>query len=136
MRQRCVEWVGVCVLASLICMSWPIGVAAQTDQLPSPWAGSDIGGPSPTGSASFGNGSFTLSAAGADIGDVSDQFHFVYQQVSGDVDILASVDSLSPADPWSKIGVMIRRDVTPIRSPQAAPTSGATLINSGSSFSL
>ena len=125
MRQRCVEWVGVCVFASLICMSWPIGVAAQTDQLPSPWAGSDIGGPSPTGSASFGNGSFTLSAGGADIGDVSDQFHFVYQQVSGDVDILASVDSLSPADPWSKIGVMIRRDVTPDAANAFATVTGA-----------
>ncbi|HUC77557.1 MAG TPA: hypothetical protein VMS04_19810, partial [Vicinamibacterales bacterium] len=87
--------------------------------------GSDIGGPSPTGSASFGNGSFTLSAAGADIGDVSDQFHFVYQQVSGDVDIQASVDSLSPADPWSKIGVMIRSDMTHDAANAFATVTGA-----------
>jgi regulation of enolase protein 1 (concanavalin A-like superfamily) len=109
----------------LICIGWPIEIVAQTDQLPSPWVGADIGNPSPTGSASFENGSFTLSAGGTDIWDVSDQFHFVYQQVSGDVDILASVDSLSAADPWSKIGVMIRSDLAPDSAHAFATVTGA-----------
>ena len=125
MRQRCVEWVGVCVLAGLISVGWPIRIAAQTDQLPSPWVGGDIGNPSPTGFASFDSGSFALSVGGADIWNVSDQFHFVYEQVSGDVDIQASIDSLSPADPWSKIGVMIRSDVTPDAANAFATVTGA-----------
>jgi regulation of enolase protein 1 (concanavalin A-like superfamily) len=116
MRQRCVEWIGVSIFVVLVGAMAPIRIAAQTDQLPSPWVGADIGFPSPAGSASFDSGSFAISAGGADIWDTYDQFHFVYQQVAGDVDILASVDSLSAADPWSKIGVIIRCD----RAPDAA----------------
>jgi regulation of enolase protein 1 (concanavalin A-like superfamily) len=50
----------------------------------------------------------TIDAAGEDIWGSSDQFHFVYQPVTGDVDVRARVDSLTAASEWSKAGVMIR----------------------------
>src|SRR4029450_8062358 len=53
-------------------------------------------------------GTFTITAGGADIWGQSDQFTFIYQQVSGDVDVVARVDSLIASDPWAKAGVMIR----------------------------
>jgi regulation of enolase protein 1 (concanavalin A-like superfamily) len=49
-----------------------------------------------------------VDGGGSDIWGTSDKFHFVYQAVSGDVDIVARVDSITQADEWSKSGVMIR----------------------------
>src|SRR5690242_10046473 len=82
--------------------------SAQSWSLPSPWSAQDIGSPALAGSASSNQGSFTITAAGTDIGGQSDQFTFIYQQVSGDVDVIARVDSITAADPASKTGVMIR----------------------------
>jgi regulation of enolase protein 1 (concanavalin A-like superfamily) len=98
--------------AFLLCTA--IAPAARADTVPSPWVGRDIGSPLVSGNASFdpaGN-AFTISAAGSDIWGTADQFHFVYQQVSGDVDIVARVDSILHADVWSKAGVMIRSSLT------------------------
>lgn len=79
---------------------------AQT--LPSPWLNADIGGPVISGTASHSSGVFTVEAAGADIWDTSDQFHFVYQQFDGDVEVVARVDGITAQHAWSKAGVMIR----------------------------
>ncbi len=76
--------------------------------MPSPWSAQDIGSPAIAGSASFDQGTFTINAAGADVEGRSDQFSFVYQQVSGDVDVSARIDSVSAASNGSKSGVMIR----------------------------
>src|SRR5688572_13670520 len=94
----------VVVLASLINVS---SVHAQA--VPSPWVGSDIGSPAIAGQSSSADGqTFTISAAGADIWNTSDEFHFVYQPIDGDVEVLARVDAVSYAHAWSKAGVMIR----------------------------
>ena len=101
----------MCLATSLAVLTaatvMPRQVAAQT-ALPSPWISQDIGGPAAEGSASFDQGVFTISGSGQDIWGTADQFHFMYQAVSGDVDIIARIDSMSPGDPWSKTGVMIR----------------------------
>jgi hypothetical protein len=83
-----------------------------TGALPAPWVDQDVGGPALTGLASFASGTFTVKAGGADIWDVSDQFHFVYQSLTGDGSIDARVASLQNTDPWAKAGVMIRQDLT------------------------
>ena len=90
------------------------GRVVQADVIPSPWAGRDIGSPAIAGHDSFdpARNAFTIAAAGDDIWDTTDQFHFVYQQISGDVDIMARVDSVLAADPWSKAGVMIRSSLS------------------------
>ena len=82
----------------------------QAAPIPSPWVAQDIGAPAVAGSSSYDSiqKAFTVSAAGSDVWGASDQFQFVYQQVTGDVDIVARVDSLLQTDQWSKAGVMIR----------------------------
>ena len=82
----------------------------QAAPIPSPWVAPDIGAPAVSGSSSYDSTqkAFTVSAAGSDVSGTSDQFRFVYQQVTGDVDIVARVDSLLQTDQWSKAGVMIR----------------------------
>jgi regulation of enolase protein 1 (concanavalin A-like superfamily) len=82
------------------------GVSAQS--LPSPWSNTDVGAPTLAGSATYASGVFTIDGAGTDIWGASDQFQFVYQQVSGDVEIVARVRALTQQHAWSKAGVMIR----------------------------
>jgi regulation of enolase protein 1 (concanavalin A-like superfamily) len=81
-------------------------VSAQA--ITSPWSSADIGAPQIAGSSSSWNGAFRIDAAGEDIWSSSDQFHFVYQSISGDVEIVARVDSFSAPHGWAKAGVMIR----------------------------
>ena len=81
---------------------------ASAQSLPSPWAGRDVGSPAVAGSASHNTGTYTIRAAGADIWGTTDQFHFVYQQITGDAEVIARVDSITRAHTWSKAGVMIR----------------------------
>jgi regulation of enolase protein 1 (concanavalin A-like superfamily) len=81
---------------------------AQAQSVPAPWSASDIGSPQIQGSSQFSNGTFTIEAAGEDIWNRSDQFHFVYRPVAGDVEIVARVDSFSAPHWWAKVGVMIR----------------------------
>src|SRR3954467_8109132 len=104
------------LLASLVGLSFlsrHTAVAQQAWSLPTPWSAQDIGNPTVAGSATFDQGTFTINAGGADIWGQSDQFTFVYQQVTGDVDVVARVDSISAAHAWSKSGVMIRSSLAP-----------------------
>lgn len=87
--------------------------AAGAQAVPAPWIADDIGVPHLSGSAWYSSGVFRIDAAGVDIGGSSDEFYFVYQQVTGDLDIVARVDSLDAAHPWSKAGVMIRSSLSP-----------------------
>ena len=80
--------------------------------VPAPWTAKDIGSPAIAGAATESGGTFTVSGAGTDIFNSSDQFQFVYQPVSGDTQIVARVASLQAANSWSKAGVMIRADLT------------------------
>jgi hypothetical protein len=58
-------------------------------------------------------GTYTMTAAGIDIWDASDQFHFAYKEVSGAAIIQAQVLSVGHTDDWSKAGVMIRDSLDP-----------------------
>jgi hypothetical protein len=102
----------VCVVARCaalaVALCLVVGTAASAQTLPSPWLTSDVGSPSLSGSASHASGVFTIDAAGIDIYGASDQMRFVYQQISGDVEIVAKVDSLVAQHAWTKAGVMIR----------------------------
>ena len=100
-------------IAAAIVVSAVEARAGQSSTLPSPWSAQDIGGPGIPGSTSFDQQVFTVDASGADIWSTADQFQFVYQQISGDVDIVARVDSLTRANDWAKAGVMIRASLKP-----------------------
>ena len=86
-------------------------VSAQT--APPPWVSTDIGSPQTAGRSTYSTGTFTITASGSDIWGTSDQFHFVYQPVTGDVEIVARIVSITTtAHRWSKAGVMIRESLT------------------------
>jgi hypothetical protein len=63
--------------------------------LPTPWLDTDVGAPSPAGSATYGAGVFNVNGSGADIFGTSDQFNYVYQPTSGNGTIIARVTSQS-----------------------------------------
>ena len=112
-RVRGILVFAILLVSSLIPSISPGSSAQQAWSLPSPWNAQDIGTPAIGGSASFNQGTFTISAAGSDIWGQSDQFTFIYQQMTGDVDVVARVDSVSAANAWSKSGVMIRSSLAP-----------------------
>ncbi|MHC4117739.1 MAG: LamG-like jellyroll fold domain-containing protein [Planctomycetota bacterium] len=60
------------------------------------------------GFAEGAGGTFTMTAAGADIAGTVDQFHFAYKVLTGPGTIVAKMDSIVETDPWAKAGVMIR----------------------------
>ncbi len=83
-----------------------------TTVAPSTWSNQDVGSPSASGSASESAGVWTIEGDGSDIWGTSDQFHYVYQSLSGDGEIEARVASLENTNSWAKAGVMIRESLT------------------------
>ena len=74
------------------------------------WATTDVGA---VGIAGFTTTtpmprSYVLHASGADIETTNDEFHFVWQSRTGDLDLQAKVTRLAITDPWAKAGLMIR----------------------------
>ncbi|MEO0509962.1 MAG: DUF1800 family protein [Verrucomicrobiota bacterium] len=73
------------------------------------WFNTDVGDVSASGStSSTGANSFELQASGNDIWNSNDEFHFAYQLLDGDAEVITRVDSLQVTNPWAKAGVMIR----------------------------
>ncbi len=65
---------------------------------------------------SFGeasSGTFTMSAAGADIWGAGDEFRYAYKQLNGDGTIVARVNNVSWSNAWAKAGVMVRESLSP-----------------------
>ena len=79
--------------------------------LPAPWLHQDIGLVGQAGSASYVSGTFSVKGSGAGITGTSDQFHFVYQALTGDGEIKAKVLSVQNTAVSSTAGVMIRESL-------------------------
>jgi len=80
--------------------------------LPVGWLNQDVGAVGTRGSASFANNTFSVKGAGADIWGTADAFQYVYQQVTGDIQIAARVDSVENTNAFAKAGVMLRQFTT------------------------
>ena len=88
---------------------WSFTTSASTaGSLPSGWNDGDVGSLGVAGAASYGGGTFNVSGSGADIWGTADAFHFAYQSMSGDGQLVARVASLANVNGWTKAGVMIR----------------------------
>lgn len=74
----------------------------------STWTTQNIGSPTPAGSFSETDGTFTVRGGGSNISGTSDQFHFVYQTLNGDGDIRARLVSMTGGNSSAKAGVMLR----------------------------
>jgi hypothetical protein len=62
------------------------------------------------------NGGAIAVMSSGDIGGAADQFHYVYQALHGDGEIVAQVLGRTGLDSWSQAGVMIREALTPTAS--------------------
>ncbi|HET7694711.1 MAG TPA: nitrilase-related carbon-nitrogen hydrolase [Vicinamibacterales bacterium] len=88
-------------------------VTVQPVSPPAPvWQSQDIGVVGVAGDASETAGTFTIRGSGADVWGTADAFHFVWQRLSGDRDIIARVATVEYVQPWVKAGVMIREQLT------------------------
>ncbi len=75
------------------------------------WTSQDIGSVAAIGSSCTDGVTFNVNGSGADIWDATDEFHFVYQQLTGDSEIIARVISMDNTDGWAKAGIMIRKSL-------------------------
>jgi len=78
-----------------------------SSSLPSPWANQDIG-TATGGSAGLSGGVYTVRGAGSDIWGSADSFHFAYQPLSGDGQIVARVTGVQNTNTYAKAGIMMR----------------------------
>src|SRR5207247_2124486 len=83
--------------------------------LPPPWQHQDIGTVVNAGDATYTTniGTFTVAGAGVDIWSTADSFHYAFQNVTGDCEVIARVVTITDSNPWAKAGVMVRESVAP-----------------------
>lgn len=87
---------------------WIASLAPVPDTIPAPWLHTDIGAVGTPGDASYVGGTLTVNASGDDIWGNADAFHYVYQSLNGNGELIARVNRLDNTDGWAKAGVMIR----------------------------
>jgi hypothetical protein len=75
---------------------------------PAGWTCADVGYPAPPGSQLYKGGTWILQGGGFDIFFNKDQFHYVWQRLSGDGSVSAQVLEQGYTDPSAKAGVMLR----------------------------
>jgi hypothetical protein len=73
---------------------------------------SDIGNPAIAGTVSIRDEGFDITAGGADIWGVKDEFNFVYVERNGDFDIVSRIESLTAPHLYTKAGLMAREELT------------------------
>jgi hypothetical protein len=73
---------------------------------------SDIGNPAIAGTVKISGDGFDITAGGADIWGIKDEFNFVYVERTGDFDIVTRIESLSAPHQYTKAGLMAREDLT------------------------
>ena len=71
---------------------------------------SDIGNPALAGKVSITDNGLDITASGADIWGTRDEFHFSYQKLMGNFEMIVQVISLSKANQYTKAGIMARVD--------------------------
>ena len=72
----------------------------------------DIGNPDISGSSLIQDNSITITAGGADVWGVEDEFRFVYMEQTGDFDLVAQIESLSDPHLYTKAGLMAREELS------------------------
>ncbi len=87
-------------------------VSANYSVTPS-WPTQDIGSVNQRGSMSYSGGTFTIAGSGSGIASTEDSFHFVYQQLRGNGQIIARITQVHDSHPTMVAGVMIRDSLDP-----------------------
>ena len=104
--MRTVQLVALCALLVLsarvtaLAADWETAVVVTTDATHEKEASVEQKG-----------NTFTIKAGGDDIWGNADQFTFAYQELSGDFEIIVTVNSLERTNDWSKAGPMARQNL-------------------------
>jgi len=97
-------------------------VRAQAQESPAPLglfeAQSDVGSVTPPGTGSYdaAAGTYTLTAAGANLWDTTDAFHFLWKKISGDAVLTADISfpvTTGEHNPHRKAILIFRQNLTP-----------------------
>jgi len=72
----------------------------------------DIGNPAIAGSVKLMKDGIGITAGGADIWGVKDEFRFSYFEQTGDFDLVARIESLTAPHLYTKAGLMAREDLS------------------------
>jgi predicted RecA/RadA family phage recombinase len=87
--------------------------AAVSSDLPAGWRSVDVGTLDVPGSATEVGGAYALRGSGVDIGTGTyDKFHYAYNWMNGDGQMVARVTGFDATDPGAKVGVMIRDGIS------------------------
>jgi len=73
---------------------------------------SDIGNPAIPGTANISKDGIEITAGGADVWGIKDEFHFAYIEKNGDFDMISRIESLTAPHLYTKAGIMAREDLT------------------------
>jgi hypothetical protein len=76
------------------------------------WSCADVGNPLRVGDQSVSNDIWTLTGAGANIQEYTDQFHYVWQALSGDATLSAHITAQTNTNGSAKAGVMLRQNTS------------------------
>ena len=85
-----------------------VNFSVVLNSLPNGQTSSNVGNTAFSTLVTHNNGSYLISASGADIWGTADAFGFVHQDSSGDIEVTAQVESIENTNSWAKAGVMIR----------------------------
>jgi hypothetical protein len=106
-RVKALGAAGSSPYSSTLSVSLPGAILTQHQDIGTP------GNPSLAGSATFANGSYTMTASGTDIWDTADHMHYLYRPFVGDGQIIARVVTEQPGvNDFAKAGVMFRSSLS------------------------
>ena len=88
-------------------------LAAKDKTVPlSKFKQTDIGNSAIAGSSKIQDNSISITAGGADVWGVKDEFRFSYIEQTGDFDLVARIESLSSPNLYTKAGLMAREELS------------------------
>jgi regulation of enolase protein 1 (concanavalin A-like superfamily) len=77
-----------------------------------PWLSTDVGDAAITGSLQCKNKSMIVTASGSDIWNTFDGFHYAYQVIQGDGELVVRVSDFEATNEWAKAGIMVRESLS------------------------
>ena len=92
--------------------SEPVSFRVTDGSLPGQWQSTDIGAVGAAGRFTDGD-PVVIEGSGADIWNTADAFHYAYQQITGDWEMVVRVGSIEAVHAWTKAGIMFREHLGP-----------------------
>lgn len=97
---------------ALATISDTLNPAPSAAPCPSTWTCADVGNPAKVGDQALNSGVWTLSGAGVTFNTYADQFHYVWQSLTGDVTVNARVTAQTNTSGSAVAGVMLRQNAS------------------------